>query len=825
MVPTIDHDAGIEAMQVVMKLMEASSMEQRRNIIGRNLDLLRVGIKPVLELLVAKAPEEQLKRQARLNGIMFSSEVSREMALSGRPDDADALAQQDLEWMRQTLLDLIRERDEDLARFIAELGMIHGKEYQRLGMTDSASQAFLLVDPVFEALEIVEQKLTDQEPEEEALTRVMTALLTLKNLGFDEDRKRLEGRIGKLNLTQSQMNNSRQEARKRVSDYWRRLPQPLHLDGLSPGKAFPFRSVMVAHTWVLALPCPRCGEELTSVERPIDRPDSTETFLTFRLSCLGSCQVPAIFYNQLPSAAFLSLTSVTSQTGKGDEGGKTGARQYINYLKSLSPYPLAENDVIEPTCAEALANAGKVLPLVLQGEESKRIHIEVGVVPGLFGVQTSPFVHECRDGFAIIVPEIFAIRLSRFARHLAQTMGVTDGISRTVDPVLEGEQAKELAQMLYREFWEVGLSTRPTEVPERMGGLLIAILENCLTFVVAHELAHIYLGHVGQRRFITLSEQGEEIPLLSYGQKEEILADKMAGRLLQQVVQEQSKNELLETFAMASVDIFFTLLALIERKFPPDPREHPPAFVRRAALRSQVGKGVSGQSLQFAIAAQCYLEAHADEPPKTMDLPQEVRGDWQILELALRSLSLGEKEESLAQLTRFLIREPAEEEGWKLLRHLLLADRPDAVMLSPRGAILVFPEIFQDEIVIRVPESLSDPADGREVERKVWMKYAEELIAAAAKAGGFERLSLQDEEETLSHMLMRCAFVPGLDLSKGSIIYLMEIEEQGFLPVFTYFARFRNFGQPGFSEFCDRLLADSSEARELFQVLIVEAPN
>lgn len=276
---------------------------------------------------------------------------------------------------------------------------------------------------------------------------------------------------------------------------------------------------------------------------------------------------------------------------------------------------------------------------------------------------------------------------------------------------------------------------------------------------------------------------------------------------------------------MASVDIFFTLLVLIEHKFPSDPREHPPAFLRRAALRSQVGKGISGQALLFAIAAQHSLETHADKPPKSLVLPQELRGDWQTLELALRSLSLGKKEESLANLTLFLIQNPAEEEGWKLLRHLLLAGRPNAVMLSPHAAILAFPEIRQDEIVIYVAESISDPANGREVERKVWMKYAEELIAAAAKAGGFERLSLQDEEETLSHMLMRCAFVPGLDLSKGSIIYLMEIEEQGFLPVFTYFARFRNFGQPGFSEFCDRLLADSSEARELFQVLIVEAPN
>lgn len=808
-----------------MKLMETSGLEQKRNIIRGNLDVLQVGLKSSLELLIAKAPEELLKTQARLNGIVLSSEVSREMASCGRLDDADALAQQDLEWMRQTLLDLTRRPEEELARFILELGIIHGKEYRRLGMMDRASQAFLLVDPLLEALEIVEQKPPGPSPAGEASTRVMTALLMLKNLGFDEDRKRLEEWIREFNLTLSEINNSRQEAQKRVSDYWRELPKPLQLNGLGPGKAFPFRSVMAAHAWVIGLPCPRCAEPLTLFEKSVEKPDVTETFLTFEMRCSDSNHASVVFYNQLPSAPFISLAPVTSRTPNGDERGKVGARQYIDFLKSLSPYPLADNDVIEPQCAKALANARKVLPLVIPGEERKRIHVEVGVVPGLLGAQTSPFAHRCQDGFAIIVPEVFVIRLSRFARHLAQTWGVTDGISRTVDPLLEGERAKELAQMLSREFWVPGLSSRPTEVPERMNALLIAILENCLTFVIAHELAHICLGHVGQRHFITLLEQGEEIPFLSYTQQEEIQADKMASQLLQQVVQEQSNNELLETFAMASVDIFFTLLVLIEHKFPSDPREHPPAFLRRAALRSQVGKGISGQALLFAIAAQHSLETHADKPPKSLVLPQELRGDWQTLELALRSLSLGKKEESLANLTLFLIQNPAEEEGWKLLRHLLLAGRPNAVMLSPHAAILAFPEIRQDEIVIYVAESISDPANGREVERKVWMKYAEELIGASAKAGGFERLSFQNEEETLRHLLMRCAFVPGLDFSQGSIIYLMEIEEKGLLPVFTYFARFRSFDQPGFSDFRDRLLADSSETRDLFQVLIMEAPN
>jgi len=804
----------LRAAPLVIQLMEFGGAEKRRQIIRQNLDELAIGVSPFLRLLLQKTDDKKLHTQTHLNGMLFTSEIARELATAKRFEEAAKLAREDLYWARNYFSSLPPLEDEERVDFVMKLVLIHGAEYERLGLSEVSWQAYCLIDPVFEAVEIAAQELGSDSMGKNAMSLILGAEVILEQVGLRSKLSQVRRVVGQQAIAQNDFDRLREQARERCLAHWTQLPAANRSDGLNEQSALPFKSFKVARHVASTLRCPEClecGHSEVSLMNELISNDEGRPYLNFLMRC-KNCSMETIVWNRCPSSMLLGFSPGDSKRFLINQ--LLNVREYFNYLRSCSPIPLAEDEKISAQCKSLFSSIQEAIPDFIGHELTKNTNIDIAVIAGMFGPQISPFCHQCSDGSAIVVPEFFVIRLFRFTRLLLISWGVSDGSQRLRGPAISAEHAKELYETLYSEFWGSEMKTIPLSIPEDMTGADLAILENCLTFMIGHEVAHIYHGHMGHPASMGVSPSGAQV---YDSPQDEIDADQTASRLARVVAERDYTDPLVQIFAMAPIDIFFTVLTLIEAKFPPDPQQHPPAHFRRAALRSQVGAGITSQALLFAIGAQQALEANAENQPHKPDLPKTLCGDWQKLEAALGSLSRGEEKECLKRLIPFLICQPSNDEGWQLVPHILLNDSENKGVVSPRRAIPASPELTDGTLTINLDQRLTR----REMEMNLWIGYVKDLAYRAEKKGGFQDLSLDDELRALRNVLLRLKSRLGPDRSTSPAFILFGILEKGILREFTYFARFTSLDRPGFAQFRESLLSDPSSVRELLMSLVV----
>ncbi len=804
----------LRAAPLVTQLMELGGTEKRRQIIRQNLDELVLGVSPFLRLLLQKTDDKKLHTQIHLNGMLFTSEIARELATAMRFEEATKLAREDLYWALNYFSSLLPFEDEKRVDFVIELVLIHGAEYERLGLSEVSWQAYCLIDPVFEAVEIAAQELGSDSLDENAMSLILGAEVILEQVGLRSKLNRISRIVGQLTIAQNESDRLRKQAREWCLAHWTQLPAANRSDGLKKQSALPFKSFKVARHVASTLRCPEClenGNTEVSLINELISNDEGGLYLNFLIRC-KNCSLETIVWNRCPSSMLLGFSPGDSKRFLINK--LLNVQEYFNYLRSYSLIPLAADEKISAQCKSIFSSIQEAIPDLIDPEQIKNTNIDIAVIAGMFGPKISPFCHKCSDGFAIVVPEFFIIRLFRFARLLLLSWGIQNGKQRLRGPAISTEYAKELYKTLCSEFGGFEMKTIPLKVPRDMTGADLAILESCLTFVIGHEVAHICHKHLDHSASLGVSPLGAQV----YDSlQDEIAADKTASRLARVVAERNYTNPLVQTFAMASIDIFFTVLTLVESKFPPDPQKHPLAHVRRAVLRSYAGAGITSQALLFAIGAQQALEANAENQPHKPDLPTTLCGDWQKLEAALESLSRGEEKECLKRLIPYLICQPTNDEGWQLLPHILFSESENKGVVSPRSAIPVSPELTDGTLTINLVQRLTK----REMEMNLWVGYVKDLAYRAEKKGGFQALSLDDELRALRNVLLRLKHKPEPDRGTSPALILLDILEKGLLREFTYFARFTSFDRPGFAQFRELLLNDPSPVKELLMSLVV----
>jgi hypothetical protein len=144
-------------------------------------------------------------------------------------------------------------------------------------------------------------------------------------------------------------------------------------------------------------------------------------------------------------------------------------------------------------------------------------------------------------------------------------------------------------------------------MPESMAAISMAWTLGMETFVVAHELAHIYANHLDQANAKMLSiRPGGTVSAEFYqlSQQREFEADLLAWQWYQEVWRSipgvRELNELPGRIAPLS---FFTMLDLVEKnvRVPDAYSTHPPALARLINLTASFAKSADKEAVEAAV--------------------------------------------------------------------------------------------------------------------------------------------------------------------------------------------------------------------------------
>jgi hypothetical protein len=120
-----------------------------------------------------------------------------------------------VDWTRNYFCSLSRLDDEQRVDFVTELVLIHGAEYERLGLSEVSWQAYCLIDPVFEAVEIAAQKLYSDNLSENALSLILGAETILEKVGLHSKLSQVRKVIEQLEPAQGDLDRLREKAREK----------------------------------------------------------------------------------------------------------------------------------------------------------------------------------------------------------------------------------------------------------------------------------------------------------------------------------------------------------------------------------------------------------------------------------------------------------------------------------------------------------------------------------------------------------------------------------------------------------------------------------
>lgn len=171
------------------------------------------------------------------------------------------------------------------------------------------------------------------------------------------------------------------------------------------------------------------------------------------------------------------------------------------------------------------------------------------------------------------------------------------------------DRSKDFLDLLCAFFF-LGHPLAVEYFPEKYGLRNQFTLGSCMKevafkFVVAHEYAHVLLGHLGgETHKQTLGNQEVETTLRPV--MEEMEADIKALEIVlmdQYILQPLENNEIPSlTMSYLGVDFLFSCQAIIEEAAQvSDYRSHPPADVRREVLRACMMERYNGKPLDVAI--------------------------------------------------------------------------------------------------------------------------------------------------------------------------------------------------------------------------------
>ena len=143
---------------------------------------------------------------------------------------------------------------------------------------------------------------------------------------------------------------------------------------------------------------------------------------------------------------------------------------------------------------------------------------------------------------------------------------------------------------LIRNYAEFGDCVRPRKrfAPCGKPNLVSDLLAwGAYRFVLAHEIAHVVLGHLdhAEAATITVRGSGVKIPVLNKPMKEELYADTLGGQILMAALFKKWKSRSLEAPMWYAGPFFFLGLAdILEKALSLESSTHPPARVRCMAL-------------------------------------------------------------------------------------------------------------------------------------------------------------------------------------------------------------------------------------------------
>lgn len=115
----------------------------------------------------------------------------------------------------------------------------------------------------------------------------------------------------------------------------------------------------------------------------------------------------------------------------------------------------------------------------------------------------------------------------------------------------------------------------------------------CEQFIIAHEFAHIYLGHCDGKNDLLNNDYKETYPAKNNQQQLEFDADVQAVKWLYILSKSEANNNPLQKSLMLFLDVF-TILNLIEcnTKFPSSSSSHPSAIARLINIKNSFDKKI-----------------------------------------------------------------------------------------------------------------------------------------------------------------------------------------------------------------------------------------
>ena len=807
--------------QHVQAIVASLKMEydERLRFMGENIDAFLTSLSPFFDLVFQQSPTDLLRWECCKSACISCSEAGIVSVERGARSSAREILAQEIAWTQRMFGVLGHAREISLYEKTVKHVFIHANHYRTLQLDDEALRLYRLVDATCHAVELIGDCKNLEHLASAQLEELILAAAMLEYVGHPLLAAAQGFTVGSGTFPAGLTSRMR-TAQARVQAFWEEPPSVNKTAGTTREAAYSFLSRRAAESWVKSTPCPSCNAQmdaksLLTPEMEL-RTDPPRAYVVHRPRCSRCTHAITVYCDALSYPGVRALLD-----------GLTTASYIYLARKLVGSYDAVYEDEHDDGIQSWVEGILRSLVDAMGGGDVDLIlspaSLKVCVVRGMY--REGPLCRRCKDGAAIILPMPFITRMFRFARFFARTWGVggNDGVI-IAEPVIRPAQAQQLMGLLTTEFWaplaqpppEQNL---PTDILPQMEGMVEQFVRSCVTFVLAHELAHIVLQcpSEGVARSISLDEyQHGPQPTQALGRERqvEIAADLTAVHLLGKVLEKET-NDASRSFSLASIDIFFTLLTLIEHRYPPRQEIHPIAYLRRAALRSSIGSCMTTFALSLALGVELTLESIAP-PLKVEPLPEILRGNWQMLESGLSQLLRHNHEGAQNDILTFVVCDPLNAEGWDALWRL---HGQGSALLMPMGALKMTVNEIEGRITVNVVDKgllLDDPVASRK--KDLWTEYVRRLLDIRAEVRGMSNLSLEQEVSALDSWLSMVISRSGCHILEYPFDHLVKIREKGLLKEFVYFARY-SAARPGFGPFREHLLKNKRRVIDLVECL------